>query len=95
MRFSPGGSVAPPPGAVPAAQDPGLVAAAPGKTRAAAWVGGMKRSAKAARRGRYYAYGGALNAGPGRHRHRGGHLRELRAAKKRARRELKARWEDT
>ena len=43
------------------------------------------------RRGRYLAYGGALNSGPGRRIHRGWHLRELRAAKKRARRALRAR----
>ncbi len=36
-------------------------------------------------RGRFFSYGGALNAGPGRKTHRGGHGREIRAAKKRAR----------
>ena len=49
----------------------------------------MTRSGKALRRGRYYAYGGALDSGPGRRSHRGGHLRETRAAKKRARRALR------
>jgi len=47
------------------------------------------KEGKAFRRGRFYGYGGAINAGPGRSRHRGWHLRELRAAKKRARRALK------
>jgi len=40
-------------------------------------------------RGRFYAYGGAICAGPGRTTHRGPHGRELRAAKKRARRQAR------
>lgn len=39
--------------------------------------------------GKGFAFGGAINGGPGATTHKGGHLRELRAAKKRARRKLR------
>jgi|GEM_PF-6499596 len=41
--------------------------------------------------GRFFSYGGALNAGPGRETHRGPHGAEVRGAKKAARR---AAWEE-
>jgi len=41
--------------------------------------------------GRFFSYGGALNAGPGRETHGGPHGAEVRAAKKAARR---AAWEE-
>ena len=39
--------------------------------------------------GKFLSYGGTIKCGPGATTHKGGHLRELRAGKKRARRELR------